>query len=165
MNGAWAKFLRHEERIGMSLLYSRDIVARHRLVTVQHIACNEEFSVRTPGVHEPLAHRRLCGRPWLEIIVDEAIFSPLTPIDVVAHPVIDDIVAEVDEFAGSIWRRSRATESWQPARMASEQIVMECSLLAAPDTTIAVISLGMGRVIQTFGDDTPLEGEVFIIIE
>ena len=49
--------------------------------------------------------------------------------------------------------------------MMCKQILMERSFLSTPDATIAVCSLFVYIVSETFTDDTPLEGEVTVVIE
>ena len=49
--------------------------------------------------------------------------------------------------------------------MMCQQIMMEGCFLSTPDATIAMCSFLMNRVGEAFADDTPLKGELTVIIE
>lgn len=96
--------------------------------------------------------------------------APFTAVSAVRAPVVDDVVAEI-HHAAEILRvdarnvEQRMVETRVAAVVRGEQVVVERSVLPAPDAAEPVAALGVERTAQALGEDAPLHREIFVGIE
>ena len=122
------------------------------------------------GVEDAVARRsRSRGRAVTVVVVHHVVASRqagvggLAAIGGVAPPIVDDVVAHVDEFArGAVG--AGAVEAGVTTVVMRHEIVMKTRAQATPYPPISVRALAVHRIAQTLGDKRPLQGEICVVV-
>src|SRR5437763_613564 len=79
-------------------------------------------------------------RAWFVKIVDDVDVHGLTTIHTVAAPIVDNIVAEVNDICQGKAGAGALSKTWIAAIIIGNQVVMKACVLAAPNASVAVFS-------------------------
>ena len=80
-------------------------------------------------------------------------------------PVVNHVVSEIHLFLFGLIAVTAPAEARIPAIVTHKKIMMKTGILTSPDTSIAMFTFGVNRFFHTFGNQTPLQGEVFIVVK
>ena len=117
------------------------------------------------------------GRTGFVVVVHNVMVAAHAAVSAVtSSPVIHEVVAQIHLFCHDGTARiltlvvafpsvAGAAESWSTVLYMAYHVVMERCSLSTPYTTVAVLTLGVTGVSQSFTDGTPLHGEVAVIVE
>ena len=90
-------------------------------------------------------------------------FSCVSTID--RAPVVNHIIAEIYSFVQRPAGLPATVETGSTAGVMSYQIVMKTRWLSSPNTSVTMFSFFVYGTGQAFTDDTPLHGEILIIVK
>ena len=156
-------------------IFAVQVVAHiHKRVAFFYVAAAAAaFRIYAVCVHEIFPVRRTRAR--LVAVADHIYARTLAcavafaAVGAVAAPVIYDIVAVVDDapvrHAVVVFVDVRMVETRVAAVVMGEHIVVEAGIAAAPDATVAVVSLAVNAAAQTFRENAPLHSEIFVCVE
>ena len=98
------------------------------------------------------------------IIVHNVVVALFTCICIIGLPVVNNVVSKIHNFILRYFMISRSTESWQPALMVGQEVVVKRCTLSSPDASIAMFSFLVNRFVETFRYQAPLHSKIFIVI-
>ena len=114
----------------------------------------------------------LRGRSWAEVVVNHistvvaiAADVVLATIDAVGFtPVVDDVVHELIVYMTVMGTGTNTVEAWRTVVAAGKQTVVQGAMLSAPLGSIGTGSLRIAGVIESFREDTPLDGGIVAVV-
>ena len=124
------------------------------------------------NLEDPVHPRALGGRARLVDIGDniilrlESVLVGFGPVGTVVGPIVDDIVPVVHLAIapGCVIIVAGPVEPGQATAVMGHQVVVESGVLSAPDAAVAVGTLAVKGVVQGLGRNTPLHGEVLVVV-
>ena len=107
----------------------------------------------------------LRGRAVFVIVGDEILLPGFSPVGTVETPIVDHIIAVIDQFLFRVSMVAAAAEARVPAGMVSEKVMMERRPHPPPDAAISMIAFMMIGMVQALADDAPLHGAVPVVAD